>query len=432
MLALMFQLNQSEVLDPAVLERRQLDALQRVLRHATGTVPYYRDTPGFLPVAGLPTITAEDWRGVPILSRADIQRAGPALHSGHLPKEHEPVSEVVTPGSTGEPVRVLGTRVTGLFWQAITLRDMLWHGRDMRLKLAAIRADRADQIPPGGLVLPNWAPFLESTYPTGQCAILGITSDIATQAAWLVEQDPAYLLSYPSNVLALADHFRATGATLPRLKEVWTYGESLRPELRPACARAWGVRAVDMYSSQEVGYLALQCPQAHTYHVQSESVYLEILDGAGRPCRPGEVGRVVVSSLHNYASPLLRYEVGDYAEMGGTCVCPRTLPVINRIVGRERTMWVRPDGQRMWPMFPATVWGHIEAIRQVQLVQHEVGRIEARVIGPRALSRTEEAEVDASLRRQFPWPFTLTLTYLREIDRRGGLKFEDYVSLVER
>ncbi len=187
-----------------------------------------------------------------------------------------------------------------------------------------------------------------------------------------------------------------------------------------------------MYSSQELGYLALQCPLAHTYHVVSESVYLEVLDGVGRPCRPGEVGRVVVSTLHNYANPLLRYELGDYAEMGGACVCDRTLPVINRIVGRERNMWIGPDGQRMWPMFPVSAWGHLEVVRRLQLVQHSVGRIEARVVGPRALSRAEEGELEAALRHAFPWPFELALTYRREIDRTGGMKFEEYVSLVPR
>ncbi|HEX7275899.1 MAG TPA: AMP-binding protein, partial [Acidimicrobiales bacterium] len=327
LLALQYQLDQSEVLPPDALEGRQLDALHRLLRHAVGTVPYYRDTPGFAKLAGQEAITAEDWRQLPVMSRATLQGAGAGLHSTEVPAEHQPVTEVVTSGSTGPPVRVLGTKVTGMFWQAITLRDILWHRRDMGHKLAAIRADRSDQFPPGGMVLPNWAPFLEALYPTGECALLGITRDIATQAMWLVEQDPAYILSYPSNVLALADHFQAKGMSLPGLREVWTYGEALRPELRPRCARAWGVRVIDMYSSQEVGYLALQCPESHTYHVQSESVYLEVLDGAGNPCPSGEVGRVVVSSLHNYASPLLRYEIGDYAAMGGPCGCGRTLPV---------------------------------------------------------------------------------------------------------
>ncbi len=118
--------------------------------------------------------------------------------------------------------------------------------------------------------------------------------------------------------------------------------------------------------------------------------------------------------------------------MGGACVCGRTLPVINRIVGRERNMWIRPDGQRMWPVFPPAVWGHLEPIRQLQLVQHAVGQIEARVVGPRALSRAEEAELAGALQQYFPWPFELRLTYLREIDRVAGMKFEDFVSLVPR
>jgi phenylacetate-CoA ligase len=64
-------------------------------------------------------------------------------------------------------------------------------------------------------------------------------------------------------------------------------------------------------------------------------IYAEILDDADRPCAPGEVGRVVVSTLHNYAMPLFRYDLGDLAEVGPPCECGRTLPVLNRIVGRQ-------------------------------------------------------------------------------------------------
>src|SRR5205085_9630982 len=150
LLALMFQLGESEYAAREVIERRQLDALHRLIRHAARTVPYYRETAGYVPVASLPRLTAEDWRQVPLLTRAAIHAGGPSLRTAKLPTEHEPVHEVTSAGSTGPPVKVLATKVTGLFWQAVTLRDMLWHGRDMGLKLAAIRADRADQIPPDG------------------------------------------------------------------------------------------------------------------------------------------------------------------------------------------------------------------------------------------------------------------------------------------
>ena len=66
------------------------------------------------------------------------------------------------------------------------------------------------------------------------------------------------------------------------------------PELRAACREVWGVRLVDVYSSTETGYMALQCPDHDLYHVQSEDVLVEVLDDEDKPCAPGQVGRVVV------------------------------------------------------------------------------------------------------------------------------------------
>ena len=78
--------------------------------------------------------------------------------------------------------------------------------------------------------------------------------------------------------------------------------------------------------------------------MQAENVLLEIIDAAGNPLPPGNVGRVVITVLHNLAMPLIRYEIGDYAAFGGECTCGRGLPVLERIVGRARNMLRLPDG----------------------------------------------------------------------------------------
>ena len=78
----------------------------------------------------------------------------------------------------------------------------------------------------------------------------------------------------------------------------------LDSDLRAPCNEAWNVRAVDMYSAHEVGYMALQCPNRHHYHVQSEGVLIEILDEHNNECIRGEIGRVVVTVLHNFAMPV--------------------------------------------------------------------------------------------------------------------------------
>lgn len=430
LLAMEHQLEDSQWLPLEDLQALQFEGLAGLLEHACRTVPHYRDDPGYGRLMGRPVLTAEDWSSLPILSRAEVQEAGPDLASEAVPPSHLPLCEVVTSGSTGRPVRATATAVTNLFWKAITLRDHMWHGRALTGRLAAIRADLNNKLPPEGVELGSWGPATDAVYPTGPCGLLGIRHDVAAQAAWLVAQDPDYLLTYPSNLLALAQHFRRTGGRLPRLREACTYGESLSAEVRPLCDRTWGVRIVDVYSTQELGYLALQCPRSERYHVQAESVYLEVVDERGDACGPGETGRVIVTTLHNYAMPFIRYELGDYAEVGPPCPCGRGLPVLTRIVGRQRNMWALPGGQQVWPMFSSKDWGHIDAIRQLQLVQHELDLIEARIVGPRPLTSAEENEVTALLRREFAHPFRLSFRYVDDVERTPSRKFEDFVSRV--
>ena len=80
--------------------------------------------------------------------------------------------------------------------------------------------------------------------------------------------------------------------------------------------------------------------------------FVEIVDDAGRPVPPGTEGNIVVTCLTNYAMPLLRYRLGDFAELGSDCSCGRGLPVLKRILGRERnSVLIAPSGERFWPVF---------------------------------------------------------------------------------
>lgn len=431
MLAMQQQLRESERLPPQQLEQRQLDALGRVLRHAWETVPFYRDDPSYGIVANGSSPTRQAWESLPLLTRAQIQEAGTALTSNSVPADHQPLIETFTSGSTGRPIRGVGTRVTSTLWLAFTLREQLWHGRDLSGKFAAIRADSADKVPSEGATLAGWGPAVDKVYPTGPGVLFSVHRDVAAQVEWLCQQNPDYLVSLPSNLVALAEHFNATGARLPRLRQACSYGEAISPDVRAACRAAWGVGLIDIYSTRELGYLALQCPRGDQYHVQSENVYLEVLDQRGHPCRPGEIGRVVVSTMHNYAMPLLRYDLGDYAQVGEPCPCGRSLPVLTRIMGRQRNMLLLPTGERVWPRLRSRHWAHIGEIRQLQLVQQEVDRIEARLVARRPLTASEESQFTSTLHQSLAYPFRVSFSYLDSIDRSQTLKFEEFVSLLD-
>jgi phenylacetate-CoA ligase len=423
-------LEASERLPPDELEETQFRALAAVLGHACETVPYYRDRPVYREVLDARPVDAGTWRRLPFLTRSDLQVSGLATRSEAVPTDHLPVAEVATSGATGEPVRVLWTRHTHLLTLALTLREHVWQGRDSTRTLAAIKTDGSDSIPPAGRAYRGWGPGIDAVYPRGRSVVLAMHRDIAYQAEWLLAQNPDYLRGLPSNIAALARHFQATGTRLKRLRDVATFGETVGDDVRLACRDAWGVEIADIYGAMEPGVMALQCSESQALHVQSENVYLEVLDDRDRPCGPGEIGRVVVSALHNYATPLLRYELGDYAEVGDACACGRGLPVLARVVGRKRNMLRLPDGRQVWPRFPASEWGHLAPIRQVQLVQHDLDSIEARMLAARPLTVEEESDFTAVVGRMFTHPFRVTFTYLdrdAHSPTRAG-KFEDFVS----
>jgi phenylacetate-CoA ligase len=136
----------------------------------------------------------------------------------------------------------------------------------------------------------------------------------------------------------------------------------------------------------------------------------------------------VVTTLHNFATPLIRYELGDYAVAGGPCPCGRGLPVIDRVLGRTRNLLRLPDGRRYFPSFPSDTWAHIAPIRQLQVAQRTLEDIELRVVVDRPLTAGEEARLADAFRDTLLHPFRINVAYRDEIARSGNYKFEDFIS----
>jgi phenylacetate-CoA ligase len=186
----------------------------------------------------------------------------------------------------------------------------------------------------------------------------------------------------------------------------------------------WGAKVVDIYTTRECGYLAVQCPQTANYHVQ-EGAFVEILRPDDTPCQPGETGRVVVTPLHNLAMPMIRYDLDDLAEAGPSCACGRGLPVLTRIAGRVRNMLRLPDGNRVWPLI-GTYRDAIPAIRQRQVVQHSLQELELRLVVERPLTASEENSAKAELLARIGHPFEVRISYVDGFPRSGGGKFEEF------
>ncbi len=326
---------------------------------------------------------------------------------------------------------VLGTELDARFFKALELRTLLWHGFDFTRTLAMIRWLEAGRARfPDGDVADRWGDRATFPFPTGPAIALNVlTADVEQQAEWLARHAPDYLSTNPTNLSALV-HACARRSASVRVAKVLTTAETLHVEVRETVRQAWGAEIVDIYSAQEVGHIAIQCPEYEQYHVQAEQGLVEILNERGEDCAPGEIGRVVVTPLHNFAMPLFRYDIGDYAEMGDPCPCGRGLPVLRRVRGRGRNMLVTPDGRRYWPFFGATLYRQIAPLTQYQFVHTSRDAIEARLVVERPLTHAEQEGLRTRIQSTLPHPFRIDFNFVAEIPRSPGGKYEDFVSQI--
>lgn len=323
----------------------------------------------------------------PILTRYDLQNKKP-------PKGNFCTR---TSGSTGIPVEVQRTSLSNLWWKATTLREAIWHKRDLSQSFAVIRPHVQKEI-----FLESWGSTFSLLGKTGTLHAHPVDGDINL---WLQKIQPGYLTTFPS-ILESIDLDK-----LPSLKGIKTTGETLQKR-HPL--------VVDTYSCEEMGTIAIQCPDnQQAYHVM-ENILVEILDEQDRPC---DEGRVVLTDLTSQY--LYRYDIGDYAQMG-ECFCGRGLQTIKKILGRRRNKVKLPDGSEHWPRIGSREYRTIAPIQRFQMAQVEAKVLELRLICPSTLSVDQENALCKLIHASIGYPFEVRFVYLKEFPKG---KFEEFVNL---
>ncbi|MCH2394074.1 phenylacetate--CoA ligase family protein [Oceanibaculum sp.] len=423
------QLDAFERLPAAEQERRQANSLRALLRHARDFSPFWRDRLAAAAIdpdrplrEGEPV--PELIRDLPVLTRAELQEQGVALRARAPWMAEEGISVARTSGSTGTPVAV--ERYLPMhrpLYTALGFLDNRWHGRDSRRPIANVR-DGPDAV------LPVWGPLYDALGHRGTAHCRNMIEHAPEDIlAWLAGLDVPYMVTSPVLASRLAELSLAGGPRPVGLEQLITFGETVTPEIRARVRAAFGARITDRYSCEEVGWIAFQCPvHEQRYHALSASVLVEILDDAGRPCPPGQPGRVLLTALHGLAMPLIRYEIGDYAEWAdsaGTCACGRTLPVIGALHGRERSFIRLPDGTLRLARLTGEYWRAIAPVRDYRVVQYSDGQIEAFVEAERALAPEETESLRAMLAKVLGHPVPAIITQTVRIDWGHRWKRQD-------
>ena len=369
-----------------LLQARQLRSL---LTHARDHSPFWRDRLATASIDPSVDLDLEVLQRLPPLTRQDIQTHSMAMRARPPGWPDNAVVVHSTSGSTGMPVRVDKLATLGkLLYDAVTLVQHRWHQRDARKTVAVFSRKSRDSDNA------SWGPPISWFERVGRAVTLQILGHRVEEFHDLIQRHrPAYVVTTPSVVQALCEITRRQqGPPLP-VEHFVTSTEQVIPSLRDLARETFGARITDCYSCEEVGFIAHQCPCHDHYHVHAGLLIVEVVDEDGRPCAPGQVGRVLLTSLHSYAMPIIRYEVGDMAIPGAGCDCGIGLPVLSELVGRIRDTILMPDGSRRMLMLDVGKIAPEAGVLEHQVIQYACGTLELLTRGPRPLSAEERKKI---------------------------------------
>ena len=185
----------------------------------------------------------------------------------------------------------------------------------------------------------------------------------------ILEKHPRIIFSYSSTLIELAKYIDSTG-TRPDalgLTSVLTAGEGISEENRLLLQKVFGCKVYRRYSDMELGILGQDMGDGGAYTLNWGSYYFECLKmDCDRPAESGEVGRIVITDLFNYAFPMIRYDTGDL----GVMEYPTgEFPRLKEIYGRKRDCVYTVNGTLLSPAkIFVMMWG-TKNVKQWQFIQ---------------------------------------------------------------
>ncbi|HEX4448172.1 MAG TPA: hypothetical protein VH044_15595 [Polyangiaceae bacterium] len=389
----------------------QLASLRALLEHAGKNVPYWRELfrkVGFEPRE---VQSAADLAFLPLLTREIIHErfadlVDPSHRGTNITKG--------TSGTSGVPLKFEHCNESEAWRQAIRLRGYAWAGYQVGMPtlhywgagVAAppsglagqkVKVDRAlrrevyvDAARQDEASMRRTADLIARMRPH---AIIAYTQALASFARWVADQD---CRDWPDiHVICCA--------------------EAVMPHDRAVIERVFGSEVYETYGSRETMLMGAECELHEGLHMSEENVLLE-LTRDGRPVPAGTMGDVVVTDLHNYGMPFIRYVNGDMAtEDDGGCFCGRTLRKLARVEGRRMDTLHDAQGNPVpGIVFASLLQNDAGSLRAFQVVQKVNGDIELKVVRGRDWNEGRFAGAAERIRAYFKG-LPLRVTYCDEI-----------------
>lgn len=332
---------------------------------------------------------------------------------------------VQTSGSTGTPLRFYRDRAVFGHALASLYRAHRWWGLDVGCKEAMLWGVSVNLK---GRIKARGKDFILNRFREKRYDITPETFTAFLQS--IKRHRPDYIFGYSSMVYEFAAFLTENQVSMKpfALKAAICTAEKLHQYQRDLIEEALGCKVVSEYGSTEAGIISYECRNGSN-HISDDCVYVEIVDEDNQPVPDGRSGRVLVTVLNSFASPIIRYDIGDTAsKQTKACACGLNLSTMGEIEGRTSDVVIAPNGGVYHSIiFNYIIKGLAEnygGIKQFKIHQRKINQLEFQIVKSNDYRPEAESFIRKQIASKFGDSMNLDIIYLENIERRQSGKFK--------
>ncbi|CAG0951651.1 MAG: phenylacetate--CoA ligase family protein [Candidatus Methanoperedens sp.] len=358
-----------------VLKAEQEKQLKYAISYAYENVPYYHRLFRNLNLSPSDITKIDDLEKLPILTKEIVNQNFEDFKPVNLTKMK--YCEAMTGGTTGIRFRYRYSKYDRTLSWALLYRGWGYGGFEFGDKMVFLQGSSLDFeskphiIKIGHEIVRNMK--MLSSFDLGE-------KENREYVNIINSLKPKFIRGYSSSIFFFSKWIEKNNIEIHQPLAIFTTSDMLYPIMRKKIEAVFNCKVFNNYGLNDGGISAFECSEHNGLHIDTERSIMEVVDKKGNVIQNGE-GRVIATSLYNYAMPFIRWETGDLCHINDDiCECGRGYKLLTNLLGKEQEILETPDGKYVHGGFFTHIFRYINDIKEFQIIQDKLDRIEIRLV----------------------------------------------------
>lgn len=407
------------------LNEYQNEKLRDIIAHAYESVPYYNKLFKNMNLVPEDIKTKKDLYKLPIMTKKDITSNFNDLISNKHRRQELKVGH--TSGTTGSPLGILWDRNVEIAANAILWRHRRWAGFEFGDRYATLL---------GRVIVPlhkNKYPFHRKNLPWNQYLFSSFhlnEDNIKYYFDTFDKHNIRFLEAYPSTAFILAEYLKKHDLFY-NMKAIVTSSETLLPLQREVIEERFKCKVFDYYGMAERVMFSGECEAHSGHHIDMEFGITEILDDHNNGIPDGNSGRLVLTGLHNYGMPLIRYDIGDVSAFKiGKCSCGRKLVLLENIATKAEDIVVTKEGRLISSSILTHPFKPLHNIEKSQILQEDYEHLVIKIVKKPGYTDDDTKQLCEGIQKRIGQQINISVEFVSDIPRGANGKYRWVISKV--